>query len=174
MLSLKIGQDYLCYSFFVPPQDFEFQPPTRVMRTRAEVHADAGGNGVGMLSGNRHRWSPCIPWPPPADRGCGYFRISPSPPHSTNTNPRFLNKSRGFVVSGVLKYRVGHRALCPAPSASPTFYNHPAHIIIQIPQVLNAPSVRWQLYTVFLQGPGNQVAVWAKDNRRHNNAWVVI
>lgn len=113
MLSLKIGQDYLCYSFFVPPQDFEFQPPTRVMRTRAEVHADAGGNGVGMLSGNRHRWSPCIPWPPPADRGCGYFRISPSPPHSTNTNPRFLNKIRGFVVSGVLKYRAWQAAPCP-------------------------------------------------------------
>ena len=62
-LGVKNGQDYLCYSFFCPPLDFEFQPPIRVMRTRTEVHADARGNGVGMLLHNWHRWSPCIPGP---------------------------------------------------------------------------------------------------------------
>lgn len=84
----------------------------RVMRTRSAVQAEAHGNDVGMISRKWHRWSPCIPGPLLGDRGCGYFRISPSPPYCYEKAPFY----GAFLCLLVLSRHLPPSGLCSALS----------------------------------------------------------
>lgn len=116
--------------FFCPPPDFEFQPPIREMRTRTEVHADARGNGVGMLLRNWHPWSLVFRGVGREIEGAGSFESLLHRHILQTQTPGFLTRAGGLWFLAFLNTGLDTVRCAPAPVSVTDFlqsspaYNH--------------------------------------------------